>query len=135
MTPEELTAARKLAAAPGWAFSPGMAWRLGPWGGRVTESEDGDEFGLPAVVNRTVEHVPPDAHPDLSDGPTKGALLERVRERWGAPFAIAQNMEGYDGEFGWVVTVPLVGHWSHWPRGDTEGLALAAAWHAAPVQP
>lgn len=68
---------------------------------------------------------------DLIDAPTKGALLEAVREAYGDPTAYAMP-EGDE----WVV-------WAHIPGDDTpgkdgvgdgptEGAALLAAWKARP---
>ena len=69
--------------------------------------------------------------PDLTDGATKGALLEAVREAYGDPTAYVMP----DGDT-WVVWACIPGDDARSKdgvaEGPTEGAALLAAWEARP---
>lgn len=69
--------------------------------------------------------------PDLTDGPTKGALLEAVREAYGDPYMLCAPSIGFDlFPTTWAV-IDLNGlrvTQTH----PTEGAALLAAWKARP---
>ena len=68
-----------------------------------------------------------DEQPDPNDGATKGALLEVVRELWGAPMSFV-DWSPEDGWLCWIRTSETIASWS----GATEFAALEAARVAAP---
>lgn len=72
--------ARRLAASPAFDWLPGML--------AVVPADDDDDDDSTGYVSRIVEGSGPvnaAAFPDLSDGATRGALLDLVRAAYGDP--------------------------------------------------
>ena len=84
MTPDLAALGWRAVACRGWEWRPGMACWVAtydgstmsrPWRERIDEGES-----EPRAVRREGCAL---LGPDLSDGPTRGALLDLVREAWG----------------------------------------------------
>lgn len=105
---DDLTLSRR-AVAVGWKWRPGAL----VWGGdRITEDTLGVAHG---VV------------PDFNDAPTRGVLLQQVRERWGDPWLCV----AWTGMI-WIC-VDRHGIGLEPPcRADSETAALVAAMESAP---
>lgn len=124
MTPADLDLARRLAAVPG-------IWRAGmhTQHGEMVICEMYCGTRLKVVSDDEVLVVRLDdggrRHPDLDDGPTRGALLDVAREMWGDPGLFCRPGDG-----GWCV---INSNLRIIARGPTEGAAIAAAILAAPA--
>lgn len=72
--------------------------------------------------------------PDPDDGPTKGAFLEAVREKFGLPdLCILRDRSGRWYPFDMGADAPIHGHeFLKGVGGSSEWSALEAAWKAAP---
>ena len=123
---------------PDYPWRPAMLWRVdggecpvcrGAGGFRWHEA-DGSENGETCPCSGRVPDwmsgrwVPRGAVPDLTDGPTKGALLEAVREAYGDP-----RMYVWPWADRWAVSD---GFDAARATASTEGAALLAAWEARP---
>lgn len=122
-------------------------WSMGMWTQEVRQRDrvlplwdesvvvsEADKF-CPAYVyahcGRGLREIHPGAVPDWSDGATKGALLNQVRERWGDPYLIAVwSPERKLWGVGSPLTIGQPGRVSC--TGETEAEALIAALEAAP---
>lgn len=89
MTPSDFELAQQLAQQPG-------IWRAGMLGASGIRYDAVDEQGRPYRIEAWRSELPSDASivhvygpradaPDLSDGPTRGALLDVARELWAMP--------------------------------------------------
>lgn len=130
MTPSQLKLADRLAEYLQDKWRPGML--------HASLNPDGEFEDFQRVNDG--DCVPEDRAPVLDDGPTKGALLAMVRERYKAPNAVVlPRLVLKDGAFvceGWRVylnlrldpVIPKRGT----PPAPTEGEALALALLEAP---
>ena len=114
------------AVAAGWKWQAGALtvsdWRVctigaNKAGAQVLEQADG-EYWIPAAAEL----------PDFNDAPTRGALLEQVRERWGDEYLCV----AWTGAnvYRWAVR-DRDGKMMVWGH-DSEAAALVAALEAAP---
>ena len=74
----------------------------------------------------------PDAIPNISDPPTRGALLEQVREAWGDPLAVVAP--SCEDPIRWRFYSDAEGNEQYPHCGPTEGIAIARALMAAPKE-
>ena len=137
---------------PDYPWRPGML-AFNPYNGMLYRLvRDVDGKGWWAVMTETTTEQRGrlgDCVPDLTDGPTKGALLEAVREAYVEPtlmpfavvggFIITRLVDGMDGRWSHD-TLSLAGSWIEDDADDermpirlpTEAAALLAAWEARP---
>jgi len=138
VTPEIEALARRAVACKGWRWTPGMlvAFSDGAPSLRIV----GPRMLAASVEERGMIDARAPMFPDLSDAPTRGAVLELVREAhgnpnlvpfvWQCPKALGGDAEGRP--YGWgivdpLTTRPLFGTWV-----GSEAEAMVCALEAAP---
>jgi hypothetical protein len=130
VTPEMVALGRRAVACRGWRWLPGM---LTLDGLRVCRVEP-EAAWHPQGSEEVWRFQAGTAIPDLSDGPTRGALLDLVREAWGDPTIHMHALPG--GR--WRPISATHGQWTwgglldRYPDPATEAEALVAALEAAP---
>ena len=135
MTPEVKALGRRAVACRGWRFMRGVS---------VVDADNGD-YGLVScedyhaeVAWDTCDGAPYRSSrrllPDFGDAPTRGALLELVREAWADPEAYAGvwRCEDARGQYRWVVWGSRDGIPTILGGGATEVEAMLAALEASP---
>lgn len=111
-------------------------WRVGMRAIRHSDGVAGRvvacAFGWIEVHETNYCWSPTECRPDPDDGPTRGALLDAVREVWGDPGAYCAPVRTGDGWLVWADDDGQPDSKSSVGHGPTEFAALVAAYNAAP---